>query len=466
MGKNKTSLKIDRRTFLKYLGAGSVLTMAGCSVKPSSNDTEETAKSKTGDLTYRLNHNTGDRVSLLGFGCTRFPTVDDPALQEAGNNIDQEGVNYLIDAALEMGVNYFDTAPSYCRGYSERALGEALSRHPRETYFIATKLSNFAKSTWTREKSLEMYKTSYKELQTDYIDYMLLHNVGYGGFDQFEERYIKNGMIDFLADEREAGRIRNYGFSYHGDINVFDYLLSQHDKYKWDFAQIQLNYVDWKHAKEVNSINTNAEYLYEELAKRNIPIVIMEPLLGGRLVNVNNHVASLMKQKRPDDSIASWAIRYAGTPEGVLSVLSGMVYIEHLRDNVRTYSPLEPLTESERDFLEEVAQIMLSYPTVPCNDCKYCMPCPYGLDIPGILTHYNKCVNEGNVPSSGRDPNYDKARKRFLVSYDRAIPKPRQAEHCIACEECLIHCPQNINIPKELARIDRFIEDLKQNTLV
>ena len=466
MGKNKTSLKIDRRTFLKYLGAGSVLTMAGCSVKPSSNDTEETAKSKTGDLTYRINHNTGDRVSLLGFGCTRFPTVDDPSLQETGNNIDQEGVNYLIDAALEMGVNYFDTAPSYCRGYSERALGEALRRHPRETYFIATKLSNFAKSTWTREKSLEMYKTSYKELQTDYIDYMLLHNVGYGGFDQFEERYIKNGMIDFLADEREAGRIRNYGFSYHGDIKVFDYLLSQHDKYKWDFAQIQLNYVDWKHAKEVNSINTNAEYLYEELAKRNIPIVIMEPLLGGRLVNVNNHVASLMKQKRPDDSIASWAIRYAGSPEGVLSVLSGMVYIEHLRDNVRTYSPLEPLTESERDFLEEVAQIMLSYPTVPCNDCKYCMPCPYGLDIPGILTHYNKCVNEGNVPSSGRDPNYDKARKRFLVSYDRAIPKPRQAEHCIACEECLIHCPQNINIPKELARIDRFIEDLKQNTLV
>ena len=465
MRKNKKSAKIDRRTFLKYLGAGSVLTMAGCSVKPSTNETKETAKSVTGDLTYRINHNTGDKVSLLGFGCTRFPTVDDPALQESGNNIDQEGVNYLIDAALEMGVNYFDTAPSYCRGYSERALGEALSRHPRDSYFIATKLSNFAKSTWSREKALEMYRTSYKELKTDYIDYMLLHNVGYGGFDQFEERYIKNGMIDFLADEREAGRIRNYGFSYHGDIKVFDYLLSRHDKYKWDFAQIQLNYVDWKHAKEVNSINTNAEYLYEELAKRNIPIVIMEPLLGGRLVNVNNHVASLMKQKRPDDSIASWAIRYAGSPEEVLCVLSGMVYIEHLKDNVKTYSPLVPVTESEMDFLEEVAQIMLSYPTVPCNDCKYCMPCPYGLDIPGILTHYNKCVNEGNVPSSGRDPNYDKARKRFLVSYDRAIPKPRQAEHCIACEECLIHCPQNINIPKELARIDRFIEDLKQNTL-
>lgn len=465
MRKDKKTGLLDRRTFLKYLGVGTAFTMAGCSTKKTEIAASETDIAGTGELTYRINPNTGDRISLLGFGCTRFPTVDDPDLQDSGNNIDQEGVNRLIDAALEMGVNYFDTAPSYCRGFSERALGEALSRHPRNKYYIATKLSNFARSTWTRDESMEMYKASYKELKTDYIDYMLLHNVGYGGYEQFEERYIKNGMIDFLAEEREAGRIRNYGFSYHGDIKVFDYLLSQHDKYKWDFAQIQLNYVDWKHAKEVNSINTNAEYLYDELDKRNIPIVIMEPLLGGRLANVNNHVASLMKQKRPNDSIASWAIRYAGSPERVLSVLSGMVYMEHLRDNIRSYSPLEPLTENELDFLEEVAQIMLSYPTVPCNDCKYCMPCPYGLDIPGILTHYNKCVNEGNVPSSGRDPNYDKARKRFLVSYDRAIPKPRQAERCIACEECVIHCPQNINIPKELARIDRFIEALKQNTL-
>ena len=465
MRKDKKSYKIDRREFLKYIGAGTTLTLTGCSPKKSEDNILDFGVSGTGELTYRVNPTTGDKVSLLGFGCTRFPTLDDPDLKEQGNNIDQEGVNYLIDSALAMGINYFDTAPAYCRGYSEKALGAALCRHPRDKYYIATKISNFAKQTWSREKSIEMYKNSFKDLKTDYIDYMLLHNVGYGGFEQFEERYVKNGIIDFLAEEREAGRIRNYGFSYHGDIKAFDWLLSQHDKYKWDFAQIQLNYVDWKHAKEVNSSNTDAEYLYDELQKRNIPAVIMEPLLGGRLANVNNHVASLMKQKRPNDSIASWAIRYAGNPEGVLCVLSGMVYIEHMRENISTYSPLIPLSEEDLDFLEEVAQIMLTYPTVPCNDCKYCMPCPYGLDIPGILTHYNKCVNEGNVPSSGRDPNYDKARKRFLVSYDRAIPKARQAEHCIACEECLIHCPQNINIPKELARIDRFIEDLKQNTM-
>ncbi|MCH5232581.1 MAG: aldo/keto reductase [Muribaculaceae bacterium] len=465
MSITKKSNQINRRSFLKRLGAGTALTLTGCAVSKSDKESDGEEFVSNGKLTYRINPKTGDRVSLLGFGCTRFPTVDDPELEETGNNIDQEGVNRLIDAALEAGVNYFDTAPSYCRGFSERALGEALSRHPRDKYFIATKLSNFAQSTWPREQSLEMYKNSFKELKTDYIDYMLLHNIGYGGFDQFEKRFIKNGMIDFLADEREAGRIRNYGFSYHGDIRAFEYLLEMHDKYKWDFAQIQLNYVDWKHAKEVNSINTNAEYLYNELEKRKIPVVIMEPLLGGRLANVNNQVASLMKQKRPEDSIASWAIRYAGSPEGVLSVLSGMVYIEHLRDNIKTYSPLVPVSESDMEFLEDVAQIMLSYPTVPCNDCKYCMPCPYGLDIPGILSHYNKCVNEGSAPSSSRYPEYEKARKKFLVSYDRAIPKRRQAEHCIACEECVIHCPQNIDIPAELARIDRYIEDLKQNTL-
>ena len=464
MGKEKSNSNIDRRTFLKYLGIGSALTAAGCSTK-NNDDATKTPAGVKGKLSYRINPNTGDKVSLLGFGCTRLPTLDDEEVKDSGNNIDQKALNRLVDAALELGVNYFDTAPPYCRGYSEPAMGNALSRHPRDKYFIATKISNFAESTWSREKSLEMYWNSYKDLRTDYIDYMLLHNVGMVDIEVFRKRYLDNGILDFLIEERESGRIRNLGFSYHGDIRVFDYLLEHHDKYKWDFAQIQLNYVDWKHAKEVNSINTDAEYLYRELEKREIPAVIMEPLLGGRLANVNNHVASLMKQRRPDDSIASWAIRYAATPPGVLTVLSGMTYIEHLQDNIKSYSPLEPLNDEETDFLEEVAQIMLTYPTVPCNDCKYCMPCPYGIDIPGTLVHYNKCVNEGNVPSSRRDPNYEKARRAFLVGYDRAVPRLRQAARCISCRQCVPHCPQNINIPLEMTRIDNFIESLRQDSL-
>ena len=371
-------------------------------------------------------------------------------------------MNELVDYAIAHGVNYFDTSPAYCKGRSEHATGIALSRHPRDKYFIATKLSNFAPSTWSREASIAMYRNSLKELQTDYIDYMLLHGIGMGGMEALRGRYLDNGILDFLVAERAAGRIRNLGFSYHGDIEVFDYLLSRHDEYKWDFVQIQLNYVDWKHAKEVNERNTDAEYLYGELAKRNIPAVIMEPLLGGRLASLNDFLMSRFKQHRPDDSIASWAFRYAGTPSNVLTVLSGMTYMEHLQDNLRSYSPLDPCTDAELELLEDTAQAMLRYPSVPCTACQYCMPCPYGLDIPGIFAHYNKCINEGNLPISSQDEDYRRARRAFLIGYDRSVPRLRQADHCIGCNQCVHHCPQGINIPAQMQRIDNFVEQLKQ----
>ena len=376
--------------------------------------------------------------------------------------IDQDEVNRLVDTAIAHGVNYFDTSPAYCKGQSEEATGIALSRYPRDSYFIATKLSNFAPQTWSREASLEMYRNSMRYLRTDHIDYMLLHAVGMGGMDNLRSRYIDNGVLDFLLAEREAGRIRNLGFSYHGDVEVFDYLLSMHDRYKWDFVQIQLNYVDWHHAADVNARNTNAEYLYGELAKRGIPAVIMEPLLGGRLANVPDHVATRLKEREPERSIASWAFRFAGTHPGVLTVLSGMTYMHHLEDNLRSFCPLKPLTDEEQKFLFDTADLMMEYPTIPCNDCKYCMPCPYGIDIPAILLHYNKCVNEGDIPSGLQNDDYARARRAFLVGYDRSVPRLRQAAHCIGCGQCAPHCPQQINIPAELHRIDQFVESLKQ----
>ena len=248
-----------------------------------------------------------------------------------------------------------------------------------------------------------------------------------------------------------------------GALAVFDRLLAEHDRYRWDFVQIQLNYVDWRHAKEVNTRNTDAEYLYGELSRRGIPAVIMEPLLGGRLSNVHDHIAAKLRQRRPEQSVASWAFRFAGSFPGVLTVLSGMTYMEHLQDNLRTFSPLDELTDADREFLEETAQALLRYPTIPCNDCKYCMPCPYGLDIPGILLHFNKCINEGRMPSSSRDSAYRQARRAFLVGYDRSVPRLRQADHCIGCNQCVPHCPQNIDIPAQMQRIDRFVENLKQN---
>ncbi len=459
---------ITRRGFIKILGTGamaSAATLYGCRTEKKNSLTEEIptiGEIPTDKMTYRTNPTTGDKVSLLGYGCMRLPKIE---TGEQKGEIDQEMVNQLTDYAIAHGVNYFDTSPAYCKGLSERAMGIALKRHPRESFFISTKLSNFSRSTWSREESLKMYHNSFKELQVDYIDYLLLHGIGQGGMESFNARYIDNGVLDYLLKEREAGRIRNLGFSYHGDVKVFDYLLSQQEKYHWDFALIQLNYVDWKHASEINKRNTNAEYLYNELSKRNIPALVMEPLLGGRLVKLNDHLVARFKQRRPENSVASWAFRFAGSHPGILSVLSGMTYMEHLQDNVRTYSPLEKLTEEEKEFLEDTAQLILKFPTIPCNDCQYCMPCPYGLDIPGILIHYNKCVNEGNIPKSSQDPQYAEARRAFLIGYDRSVPRLRQAAHCIGCNQCSPHCPQNINIPKEMQRIDEYVEQLKQNKL-
>ncbi len=473
--KNSNNHEFTRRSFVKKVGAFSALaTLAtvggigfgGCKRKSSEEDiyntTTEIPKDK---MTYRTNPKSGEKVSILGYGCMRIPTIENTSARESSSEIDQEQWNRLIKFAFEHGVNYYDTSPAYCRGKSEEATGIALNNLgvDRESYYVATKLSNFAPSTWSRKASIEMYHNSFKKLQVEYIDYYLLHGVGMGdGLKDFNSRYIDNGVLNFLLEERKAGRIRNLGFSYHGDIKVFDWLLENHDKYQWDFVQIQMNYVDWKHAKEVNTRNTDAEYLYGELSKRGIPAVIMEPLLGGRLSNVHDHIVNKLKQRAPQRSVASWAFRWVGSFPGVLTVLSGMTYMEHLQDNLRSYCPLEPVSKDDMEFLEETAQALLRYPTIPCNDCKYCMPCPYGLDIPTILLHFNKCINEGNMPESKQDPIYRKARRAFLVGYGRAVSKERQADHCIGCGHCVPHCPQNIDIPAQMQRIDKYAEALKR----
>lgn len=450
-----------RRRFLRNAGifsAAGVLAACGVRTTPDSDKPE-----RPREMTHRINHNTGDSVSILGYGCMRLPTMKLKTGNENDDQIDQDAVNELTDYALAHGVNYFDTSPAYCKGHSEEAMGIALSRHPRDSYYIATKLSNFAESTWPREKSVEMFENSLKYLKTDYIDYLLLHGIGMGGMDAYRGRYEDNGILAYLQEQKAKGTIRNLGFSYHGDVAVFDHLLAMMDRgdAHWDFVQIQLNYIDWKHAKEINPRNTDAEYLYNELHRRNIPVVIMEPLLGGRLASVPVPVSAKMKERRPDDSAATWAFRYAGTPEGILTVLSGMTYMEHLQENIGTYSPLEPLDADEDAFLQRMALEILQNDNVPCTDCKYCMPCPYGVDIPGIFAHYNRCINEGNVPRDTGDPDYRSSRRRFLFDYDRSIPRLRQADHCIACGACVSHCPQGIPIPGRLKKIADYADALR-----
>ena len=459
------SRNISRRSFLKLFGAGTVATaatLAGCkkadkAESQAADEYRNQVEPPVGKMTYRENPKTKDKVSILGYGMMRLPTK--PGSEE----YDQDMINKQVDYAIEHGLNYFDTSPVYCQGKSEHCTGIALHRHERSKYLVATKLSNFNRDYWKREKAIGMYRNSMKELQVDYIDYYLLHSVG-GNYDEFVGRYEENGMMDFLMKEREAGRIRNLGFSFHGLKSVFDQVLALDEKYHWDFCQIELNYLDWNFANEISDRNVDASYLYAELHKRGIPAVIMEPLLGGRLANLPQYLVNELKSHAPEKSVASWAFRYAGTPEGVLTVLSGMTYMEHLKDNLLSYCPLVPLTEKEQRYLDDdIANKIFGLENIPCNDCKYCMPCPYGIDIPAIFVHYNKCKNEGSLPMGVGDPEYRKHRRQYLIGLDRIVPRERQPDHCIGCHQCEPHCPQSIRITRELHKISDMIESLKRD---
>jgi len=450
---------LSRRDFLKITGAGAAVTgatLAGC--RPNNKVSAEggaLGEVPTDKMEYRTNRHTGDKVSLLGYGCMRWPMRKKA---DGTDEVDQDTVNELVDYAIAHGVNYFDTAPPYVRGWSETTSGIALKRHPRDKFYIATKLSN-QRGARTFQDSRAMYEKSFKDLQVDYIDYYLLHNLG--NVQAVKERFYENGMMDFLLKERQAGRIRNLGWSFHGDVAAFDYLLSQQDegKVRWDFAMIQMNYYDWKYA---TGFNTPAEYLMAELEKRDIQAVVMEPLLGGRLARVNAQGLKLMKELHPGDSGAKWAFRYAGSHPNVLTVLSGMTYMEHLQENIRTYSPLEPINEQENRILEQVAEIMVNNDYIQCTECQYCMPCPYGIDIPGVFGHYNRIVSEDKRLKSSKDENYRRARREFLIGYDRSVPRLRQADHCNGCDKCRPNCPQRLDIPKEMLRVETYAEQLKQ----
>ena len=401
----------------------------------------------------------GKRVSLLGYGAMRLPTVDGahangwaPGASDA--TIDQGLLNRQIAYLLDHGVTYFDTSPAYCRGESERRLGEALaaSGRNRSEYVIATKLSNFAPEQYPLAKAKAMFENSLKFLRTDYIDNYLLHAIGNGGFDTFSKRYLENGALDWCCELRASRRIRNLGFSFHGDRRAWDWCMKHHDKYRWDFVQIQMNYVDWRHAQETNARNLDAEYLYRALTALKIPVVVMEPLLGGRLARYDYALARELAPLDPSASLAKWAFRFCGSFDNVLTVLSGITRMEHIEEDVEIFSPLKRCDERELAALDRSAAAFVARRSVPCTACNYCMPCPYGLDIPAIFAFRNRVLSAKEPPSA----------REVLRCYAEAVPEPlRRAEHCTGCDRCRSHCPQTIDIPGEIAKIDRWIDSLR-----
>ena len=402
----------------------------------------------------------GRKVSLLGYGAMRLPTVDGGhannwKLDASKKAIDQALLNRQVRLMLDGGVNYFDTSPTYCRGESEAALGTALaaSGYARGDYVLATKLSNFSAAQHGLRSCQEMFANSLKALRTDYVDNYLLHSIGNGGFKTFSKRYLENGALDWLCELRAQRKIRNLGFSFHGDPKTWEWCLEHHGTYKWDFAQIQLNYYDWKHAKKQNARNLDAMKLYGDLARLNIPVVVMEPLLGGRLAGRLDPVsAAELVRFDPEATPARWALRFCGTLPGVMTVISGMTFTEHIEENIATFSPLKPCSEAEMAALERAAVRALGCKTVPCTQCNYCMPCPYGLDIPALFSFRNDYLakEEGLAP------------KALLKAYAEAVPEElRRADHCTGCNRCKTHCPQQIDIPAELASLDALVDVLK-----
>ena len=446
----KDNNDMNRRQFLRKLGLGAGSALAMMAMDPLSALAGNREKPGTlkyhadeNKMTYRVQRGSGEKISLLGFGMMRLPD-------------DQQQVDELVDYAIAHGVNYFDTAPMYMGGRSEVLTGNTLSRFPRETYHVATKMSNQNRRLWSYDDSKRMYEQSLERLKVDYIDYYLLHSIG-GGMESLKGRFLDNGILDFLLKEREAGRIKHLGFSYHGDVRDFDWLLDHQDEYHWDFVQIQMNFLDWRHAsiRQGWRHDADAEYLYDKLEKKGVQAVIMEPLRGGAFGRMAQELTDQLKAVRPNDSTARWAFRWVGSYPNILTTLSGMNRMDHLMDNVETFSPLEVCSEAENKLLAEIADQMAGFPTIPCTTCEYCMPCPYGVNIPGNFAYYNEAVNTHILPLPDKTAaDYMSRKEQFADGLRKALPDvAKWANQCTDCEACLPKCPQQIRIPNQMARI-------------
>lgn len=357
----------------------------------------------------------GNRVSLLGYGCMRFPTDD-------AGNIDEARAEALLLRAYEAGINYFDTAWPYHSGKSEPFVGKVMSKLPRDSFYLATKLPIWAIDSL--DKAREIFDTQLEHLHSEYVDYYLLHALD----EERWEKCLKLGIVDFLVEQKRLGRIRNLGFSFHAPYAVFNRII---DHRRWDFCQIQLNYMDTEHQAGLQGL------AYAEA--KGIPCVIMEPVKGGTLASLPEYASAPLKAAAPQSSIASWAFRYLAGFDNVRVILSGMSSEEQLEDNLGTFSPYIPLSDHEKVALDEAIAALKSRPNNGCTRCKYCMPCASGVEIPRIFSIWNEYQRYQNDAMAAKDY--------------KDIPPYGRAQCCIRCGKCEAACPQKIKIRDELKAI-------------
>lgn len=366
-------------------------------------------------------------LSRLGLGTMRLP-VKGIIKREANPIIDYKEAQKLVDFAIENGINYFDTAYMYHAGKSEKFIGTALSKYPRESYYLVDKLP-----IWMCKKPADMEKIFSNQLKrtgTAYFDNYLLHSLDKNNFEKCE----KFGAYDFLIEKQKQGLIKNIGFSFHGTIDDLKQIVSAHH---WDFAQIQLNFLDWK--------NQDAKTQYEILTEAGIPVIVMEPVRGGKLADIPKDAEKLFKNINCDASAASWAIKFVANLPNVVTILSGMNSIEQLQDNIDTLTDFKPLTDSELQACFNAASIMNKKDVIPCTGCDYCADCPKGVKISTVFACYNEYKNG--------DISEEESKKKYSE-----IPADNNADVCIKCGKCASHCPQSIKIPEKLEELKSFFD--------
>ena len=363
----------------------------------------------------------GLKLSALGMGAMRLPVIDGD-----DSKIDVSAAEKMVDYAIKNGVNYFDTAWGYHNGHSEEVMGKALSKYPRNSYFLADKFPGYDLSNM--DKVEEIFEAQLKKCGVEYFDFYLFHNVCEMNIDDYTNE--KHGIFSYLIKQKENGRIKHLGFSAHGGIDVMERFLKAYGS-EMEFCQIQLNYVDWSFQ--------NAKGKVELLKKYGIPVWVMEPLRGGKLIDIAESDANKLKSLRSDEKTAAWPFRFLQSLPEVVVTLSGMSNLEQLKENILVFDENKALNDEEMNTILSIADGMISKTALPCTACHYCVShCPKGLDIPSLLSLYNEhCFTGGTF--------------NFIAPMAlMAVPKEKWPSACIGCRSCEAVCPQQIKISEAM----------------
>ncbi len=358
--------------------------------------------------------------SLLGFGCMRFPILDD-------GSIDEIQAEAMMDKAIAEGVTYIDTAYPYHGGESETFVGKVLKKYARNQFTIATKLPVWKVSK--KEDVRVLFNEQLTKLQVDYVDFYLLHALD----NESWEKLVKQGVLEEVEALQKEGKIRFLGFSFHDEYDVFEKIIKYR---KWDFCQIQYNYID------TNIQAGDKGYALAE--KLGIPLIVMEPIKGGNLANLPDDIAHFFKAYHPHKSLSSWALRWVASHSNVKVILSGMSTMEHVLDNLDTFNHFSPLNEDEMDCVKTVTELIQSRTKNGCTGCEYCMPCPYGVNIPRNFKIWNDLSIYGNQAQAVR-------------RYWKDLAASERSDMCQECGACEAVCPQSIQIIRDLKRVSQEI---------